>query len=465
MKVTFLGHQGWAFESAGVTLVDPLFEAMGNGKARLPVWPPRRLDLEGLSPITGLVLTHEHSDHFDLDTLWRLPYRGDVWIPSLSSSAMRIALTDMGYSVRQMEAFQAFVTGTGLTFVPLSLQSSTMERDVYGLLVRDAGGHSFLTTVDGVPHESLGHWLAQQCPARSIDNFTNNYIQQLEPLSDLPYNPELALGEMTKGLIEFVEHFRPSRVIISGLGWHHTGRHEYLNHKFFTVTNDRLQQVGQLVFPHIDWIAARPGQQFDPGQAGLEPVGVRGVHPLAPKDRGVRVATPTGTTPWVDLEPLSGADLARVDEFIQSSYGTILGAHAPELMAALYELKMQPELPFSPTLLIRLRNGEKAFDYALDHGSLQFMPVVVDGNPARRHAMGFELWALDLLTLLNSDEEAFLIYESSVRHWNNAPGLVSAPILIEAFGWFAPRFRQRETLGAYRRRLSQIAAERSKDSR
>ena len=70
--------------------------------------------------------------------------------------------------------------------------------------------------------------------------------------------------------------------------------------------------------------------------------------------------------------------------------------------------------------------------------------------------MGMEMWASDLLSLIDADEEAFLVYESSVRHWNNAPTLLSSAIPVEAFAWFAPRYRPREYLASYRRRLANL---------
>jgi L-ascorbate metabolism protein UlaG (beta-lactamase superfamily) len=74
MKITLLGHQGWRFTNGGRSfLLDPILEEIGNGRERLPVWPARRLDLAKLGPIDAVVVSHEHNDHFSLDTLAALP--------------------------------------------------------------------------------------------------------------------------------------------------------------------------------------------------------------------------------------------------------------------------------------------------------------------------------------------------------------------------------------------------------
>jgi hypothetical protein len=115
MLITFLGHQGWAFgDQDGIVLLDPLLQSMNAGPVDLPVWPPRRLDFAAMPRIKGLVISHEHPDHFDIETLLNLPYRGDVWIPDLSTSALATCLRELGFVVRRYGAFQSFVPGAGI---------------------------------------------------------------------------------------------------------------------------------------------------------------------------------------------------------------------------------------------------------------------------------------------------------------------------------------------------------------
>jgi L-ascorbate metabolism protein UlaG (beta-lactamase superfamily) len=75
LSTTFLGHQGWLFQSKTSSfLVDPLLcEEFGHvQELEYRVYPPRVFSFDLFPRIDGVVLTHEHDDHFDLASLARL---------------------------------------------------------------------------------------------------------------------------------------------------------------------------------------------------------------------------------------------------------------------------------------------------------------------------------------------------------------------------------------------------------
>ena len=112
MKITFLGHQGWRFERGGRTvLLDPIREEIGNGRVGLPVWPARRLDFRKLGPLEAVIVSHEHADHFSLDTLAALPARCPIYISDLSSAAMASAIAELGFPVTRFTRAQELLTG------------------------------------------------------------------------------------------------------------------------------------------------------------------------------------------------------------------------------------------------------------------------------------------------------------------------------------------------------------------
>lgn len=204
MIVTYLGHQGWSFESeAGLVLLDPVFRTIGNAGVQLPIWPDREINPGALGPIASVVLSHEHSDHFDIDTLYRIPWRGEIHVSDRSSRSLMTVLSDMGYAVRRMRPFQV-LSFAGLRLTVLPLEWSLLEPDSYGFLAQGDDGTSFFTSVDGAPHEQTIAWLQRNCPDRSVDNFTNNYLEPLPELTGVAGMDRYATSAMTAAMISGV---------------------------------------------------------------------------------------------------------------------------------------------------------------------------------------------------------------------------------------------------------------------
>src|SRR5688572_6017976 len=138
MRITFLGHQGWRFENGGRGfLLDPILEEIGNGRTTLPVWPQRRLDFRKLEPLEAVIVSHEHADHFSLDTLAALPPHCRIYLSDLSSAAMATAIVELGFEVTRFGALKPF-TIAGLTLTALPGLYNTLEPDTYGLLIQDS---------------------------------------------------------------------------------------------------------------------------------------------------------------------------------------------------------------------------------------------------------------------------------------------------------------------------------------
>ncbi|MFL6550760.1 MAG: MBL fold metallo-hydrolase, partial [Povalibacter sp.] len=218
MRITFLGHQGWHFEQEGRGfLLDPIQESMGNGATRLPVWPRRRLDFAKFEPLDAVLISHEHADHFSLETLAALPRRLRVFIPDLASSAMSAAITELGFRVERFGALKPF-TISGIQITALPGLYNTLEPDTYALLMQDVSGASFLTTIDTVPHPDVCAWLAQHCPNRTLDNLTNNFVEPRAPLLAGTGTHVKSRSIVAANMLEFVETFAPRRAVVSGQG-------------------------------------------------------------------------------------------------------------------------------------------------------------------------------------------------------------------------------------------------------
>ena len=72
LEVIFLGHASLLIRGDGALLCDPIFGPTVSGGGNL-INPPRRIFIENLDEISGVLLTHHHSDHFDVNELERIP--------------------------------------------------------------------------------------------------------------------------------------------------------------------------------------------------------------------------------------------------------------------------------------------------------------------------------------------------------------------------------------------------------
>lgn len=458
MIVTYLGHQGWSIESTvGHVLVDPVFRTIGNAGVHLPVWPDREIDPSALGAIAGIILSHEHSDHFDIDTLHRMPWRGTVYVSDRSSRAMVDVLIEMGYSVSRMRPFQELdFPGVRITVLPL--EWSLWEPDAYGFLAQGADGTSFFTSVDGMPHESAVEWLRANCPHRSVDNFTNNYMEPLPELTGVDGPDRFAAGYMATTLIGGVQRLSPTRVVFSGQGWSYPPKYSELNHRFFNVTHETMLPILQRVYPHIRWSAPQPGTRIGLGGEPEDGTTAPFVTSRATTARDyVGYTAAMEGKPWCRVTRLPDAELRRALDFVAGQYGQMVAAHAPQLMKQLFTLSADPDNTLLPTLALRLRDDSGNRNFLFDPGFLEFVPAPPGTDLRRDPAGGVEIWASDLLLLADGREEPYLVYETAVRRWSNAPAVIGSSLHTLMFLPFGPRLQPAEFAASYRDRLADVA--------
>ncbi|HVB44447.1 MAG TPA: MBL fold metallo-hydrolase [Streptosporangiaceae bacterium] len=459
MIVTYLGHQGWSFESGeGHVFLDPVFRTIGNAGVRLPVWPDREIVPEALGPVAGIILSHEHSDHFDIDTLYRMPWRGEIFISNRSSHAMTDALLDLGYRVTRIQPYQK-LEFPGLTITVLPLEWSLLEPDSYGFLVEAQDGTSFFTSVDGMPHEDTIRWLARNYPKRSVDNFTNNYMEQLPELTGVRGLDKYATATITSSMITAVKRLNPSRVVLSGQGWSYPPKFSALNHRFFNVTHQRMLPILEKVYPHIRWATPEPGTRIGLGCEDLDGTIAPFVAPRPTTARDYRGYTDAAEgKPWSGVTALPDRDLDEAVRFVTDEFGRLINAHAPDFMKRLFALSCREPNHLIPTIGLRLRDDRGSRHFVLDQGWLRFTPVTTEVNLRHDVACGVEVWASDLSLLARGREEAYLVYETAVRRWSNAPAIIGNSIHVHVFSPFGPRLQPAEFAASYRRRLAEVRA-------
>ena len=100
LSVTPLGHATLVVRGGTTTLLcDPIFADRVSGGGNL-IDPPRRIDERHLGRITGILLTHHHSDHFDAALVARLANQHDAVVLAPTGSPIHGELSAVGVTAR-----------------------------------------------------------------------------------------------------------------------------------------------------------------------------------------------------------------------------------------------------------------------------------------------------------------------------------------------------------------------------
>lgn len=139
MRLTALGHQGWAIETPGhCLLVDPVLgDWFGTtARQRFRIWPPRKVLLERMPPIDAVVVTNEHLDHFNLRSLRLLPPATPLYFGDLTPACCIAAARRAGFAVTLLADRQPVTLGGLVVRLYLCApESAPWERRVYHAVV------------------------------------------------------------------------------------------------------------------------------------------------------------------------------------------------------------------------------------------------------------------------------------------------------------------------------------------
>src|SRR5579871_3373359 len=138
MRITICGHAGLLVEiGAERVLVDPILRPGPLGIGSTVYSPAREVTVSRMPPISTLVLTHAHFDHFDPDSLALLGPDTRVLIPR--DPRMRQRLTDMGF--RRLEVLPPWKSAScGALSITATPSSAPVVEDEYGVLFRGPSG-------------------------------------------------------------------------------------------------------------------------------------------------------------------------------------------------------------------------------------------------------------------------------------------------------------------------------------
>lgn len=468
LRTTFLGHQGWLLSTGSThVLVDPLLtEAFGHGGHLGRVYPPRRIETSALPPIDAVILTHEHDDHFDVPSLDRIDRRIPIHLSSRSSSAAHALLRSMGFSVVPLVP-QTRVEIGGMVvhaFAADHRRGGGDELDVVPLFVR-AGDGSMLTSVDVAPTDAMLDAVASHggpaiwCYAHNLTSSTF-----ADALGSAVRDDDAALvaGAARRRYERVASRAGvPGATLVCGGGWSFPEPRTWLNRAVFPIDATR---VAQMLQPHAPGpvVAPEPGQTWEARDGVVQAIERAPYVALPPREQWPdrtwspdvrhpqRYAPATGRTDLSDAERIrlvaAVADLARF-------------WFTGPIVRSVCSLTRSMVGDREPTVALSLLVGDgQPWVLAYDPTSCRFVPTTA-GDPIASFSSGLELWATDLLALLEGELSASAVcFAGRLRHWNHAPArlLVTAGTL---WSFAHPLHRPEAAARLYERCRSDCAPE------
>lgn len=420
LRASFLGYNGWLIETQGVRiLIDPLLEEyFGNALlsgSRLKVLPPRLFAFDKFPPIDAVIISHEHSDHFDLRSFAMIDPDIPVYLSCRSSIAARTILREMDFPVRELEPGIMCHVGP-LEVLPLSPDHFKMnnndEWDCLGLFVREPfHGGALFTSMDVIPTGDMLQRIRKSIDTNYLLSFRDGNLnwttyQNLEKV--LFGSPN---GQTCTESDEITNSLREDGIlnIVPGQSLVVTGGQIVSTEKDILFLSSE-----SLMFPKDSHRVTNVGGRYDPiiGQAELS-------------DKA--------------LMELSGL----LEEFAEYLYGGWLFRKFLSLSSDVLEGKKATLIIL---LIIDTDNEYVAFEYDLQ--ACAFNSVTED-QPVAKYLCGIECWASDFLGVLRGDIEPRLLAMGHSRSWTSGQSAPD-PLLGALFPFCHPLRRPQERLGMYR---------------
>ncbi|MEP6863271.1 MAG: MBL fold metallo-hydrolase [Deltaproteobacteria bacterium] len=440
-STTFLGHQGWMVHTPkAAILVDPLLcEDFGQAhELGYRVYPPRRWTPEAAPVLDAVILTHEHDDHFDLPSLAKLERTIPIYLSARSSIAARGVLETMGFSVRSL------VPGVSMTFGDLEVTPFTGDHksidcgdewDTLPFLVRSTEGHgSFFSMVDITITQAHVEWAAAKAMRPGIISWTNNAMDWSH-MAD--YLAERVDGTQQCFVTWGVGHKlittiwgTPAAMVMCAGGFSFAGERAWLDRRVFCVDADQVVANMTKLYPKEKFFAGVPGQTFVMKANKL--VAVETHTPwLATEPRETwpsRAKAPAAIpdyTPATGRRELAAGELDRLATQLDELAGSLVGGGTFRSLHSLLATECGDRLP---TFAIVVRDGEQrhAFEYRATE-----CRFVASTRPDAAYLAGIEVWASDLVAVLDGAIGPIALTFGRARLWNALPERFSFEIFPE----------------------------------
>jgi hypothetical protein len=473
---TFLGHQGWMFQSDhACLLVDPLLEEeFGQLHALTRVmYPPRVFKLDAFPRVDAVVLTHEHDDHFDVPSLARLDRRIPIHLSARSSIAARDILTKMGFVVHPLVP-GVVVTYRDLQLLPLCgdhLNTNTGDEwDSLPFVIRQTdGAGSFFSMVDCAL--TSGHIALARAftPVPGLVGISNNSQDWSHMIRSTP--------EQTEGTAQFLHFLRqdlgvltsmwgqPGALVLCAGGFSFYGERKWLNKRVFCVDQERVVKQMSTSHPRQLVVSARPGHTLHMAGNVVKKVDKQApfLTTTSPSTWPVREKVPMEVLP--DYAPATGRRELAADErpILQQRLGELAGAMVGgSLFKNLYSMLEIEGQGRKGTFAFVLRQGEKGLPLVLAYNPTACRFDEVPGAPSADDAQkefiaGMECWAADLYAVLGGEMADIALLFGRATLWNALPDRLNFDLFGELQRVSGPLRRPAEYLRSYERILTGCA--------
>lgn len=175
MRITFVGHQTWAIDTGpSLILVDPLlktvFGAFGHGKNA--IYPFRKVSID--KKIDAVFLSHEHADHFCIESLNTLSRETKIYTGRLMPDSIDHAIKLLGFELVKFDDKSTFnINGIDITCFHAHSSTPYWENRVYQFLFQ-SGGSTFYLPVDSAISEEFINYIGETSLFLDLVAISNN---------------------------------------------------------------------------------------------------------------------------------------------------------------------------------------------------------------------------------------------------------------------------------------------------
>jgi len=278
MKYTFIGHQSWLIEEGDTKiLLDPLLmDTFGmDDSFGIEVVPPRSVDVDYLSDVNALILSHEHSDHFHLPSLNLLPRSAPVFVGVLTLEPVVKSIEALGFEVIRLRSTEEVELGN-IRFKVYQAHPKTViwESRVYQVLFTSLlEDYSLFIAVDAL----ISNDFQEDVKSREVDRpntimVSNN--SQIPPQgvvgaldnTSVPLKENkgrvgpLALRLVKEIVIDYSDLIEDLRhIVLCGGGFMKSAD---TFGQFMMSSQDKIADLAQPIFPEKLIVGAVPGKVF-----------------------------------------------------------------------------------------------------------------------------------------------------------------------------------------------------------
>lgn len=260
MKLTMLGHASLYVETdATRILIDPvLIDPQVDGV--FSSFPARTVDLSRMPPHDVIVISHQHLDHFDVDTLALLDRDAEVLFPK--DPLIDGALARLGFQTRIPLADWTRISYPG---VSITTTPSLCPVPEFGMII-DTGESRIWNQVDTLVDEKIIAAVMAEFP--DLDLILAPWQPMLESAYAWNRSMEFPYQEYAR-ILERIRMAAPTTLVPGANGFCYAGRHAWLNQLVFPVHRDRFCEDVRQLLPDCGILPLDPGDRIALGRDGV----------------------------------------------------------------------------------------------------------------------------------------------------------------------------------------------------